>query len=120
VELLTVDLADARSLTEALKGADSLINVASLGFGHAPSIVGSAIAAGIRRAVFISTTAVETTLSASTKSVRLAAEEIIRNSGLAYTILRPTMIYGTSRDRNICRLIRYVNRWPIIPVFVDG
>ena len=30
------------------------------------------------------------------------------------------MIYGSSRDRNMCRLIRYLQRWPAIPVFGRG
>src|ERR1700716_3066834 len=65
-------------------------------------------------------TAVNTSLNAPSKSIRLAAEATIRGSGLAYTILRPTMIFGSSRDRNICRLVRYLNRWPVIPIFGDG
>lgn len=119
-ELIFGDLEDLASLTSALRGVDVLVNIASLGFGHAPNIVGSAVAAGVRRGIFVSTTAVNTTLNAASKSVRLAAEQTIRQSGLAYTILRPTMIYGSRRDRNICRLINHLNRWPIIPVFGDG
>jgi nucleoside-diphosphate-sugar epimerase len=120
VELVYGDLDDQDALARVLRGMDVLVNIASLGFGHAPNIVGSAVAAGIRRSVFISTTAVNTSLNAPSKSVRLAAEELIRDSGLAHTILRPTMIFGSSRDRNICRLVRYLNRWPFIPVFGDG
>ena len=40
----------------------------------------------------------------------------MRDSGLAWTILRPTMIYGTPEDRNIVRLIRFVDRSPVVPV----
>ena len=40
----------------------------------------------------------------------------MRSSGLAWTILRPTMIYGTPGDRNIARLIRFVRRSPVVPV----
>jgi nucleoside-diphosphate-sugar epimerase len=120
IELVYGDLGDQSSLTTALAGCDVLVNIASLGFGHARPIVASAVAANIRRAVFVSTTAVETTLNAASKSIRLAAEDTVRQSELAFTILRPTMIYGSSRDRNICRLIHYVNRWPVIPIFGDG
>lgn len=120
LELRRGDFNDPQSLKQALIGREALINVASLGFGHAPAIVQAAEAAGIRRAIFVSTTAVSTTLNAASKLVRLAAEDTIRQSALAYTILRPTMIYGSPRDRNITRLIRYVRRWPVIPVFGDG
>ncbi|HMZ07586.1 MAG TPA: NAD-dependent epimerase/dehydratase family protein, partial [Anaerolineales bacterium] len=37
-----------------------------------------------------------------------------------YTILRPTMIYGSPRDRNMWRLIRLLKIIPIIPIFGDG
>ena len=30
------------------------------------------------------------------------------------------MIYGTERDRNMCRLIRFINRSPIIPIPGSG
>lgn len=120
LELVKGDLDDRASLELALHGTDALVNVASLGFGHAPNIVNAAVAAGVKRAVFISTTAIFTTLNAPSKTVRLAAEETVRKSGLRYTILRPTMIYGSSRDRNMCRLIRYLRRWPVIPVFGAG
>jgi uncharacterized protein YbjT (DUF2867 family) len=120
VELAEGDLSDQSSLERALRGMDVLVNIASLGFGHAPNIVNAALAEGTRRALFISTTAIFTTLNAPSKSVRLAAEETIRASGLDYTILRPTMIYGSSRDRNMSSLIRYLRRWPAIPVFGRG
>lgn len=120
IEWVVGDIGDRTSLVRALEGVDILINIASLGFGHAPVIVDAAVSAGIRRAVFVSTTALFTKLNAASKSVRLNAEQTIVESGLAYTILRPTMIYGSSRDRNMSRLIRYLKRCPIIPVAGSG
>ena len=89
---------------------DALVNLASLGFGHAPAIVAAAAGAGLGRAVFVSTTAVTTALPARSKAVRLAAEDTIRTSGLAWTILRPTMIYGAPGDRNMSRLLALLAR----------
>src|ERR1700722_805638 len=101
------DLDDDAALTGVFAGArcDALVNLASLGFGHAPSIVAAAAGAGFGRAVFVSTTAVTTGLPARSKTVRLAAEATVRSSGLAWTILRPTMIYGAPGDRNMSRLL---------------
>lgn len=120
VEWATGDLANAESFTAALRGVDALVNIASLGFGHAESIVRSAKEAGVKRGIFISTTAIFTQLNAGSKSIRLAAEEAIQASGLDYTILRPTMIYGSPRDRNMWRLIRLLRITPIMPIFGDG
>jgi nucleoside-diphosphate-sugar epimerase len=120
VEWVTGDLSDTEALTSALRGVDALVNIASLGFGHAESILSSAKEAGVKRGLFISTTAIFTQLNADSKSARLAAEETIQASGLDYTILRPTMIYGSPRDRNMWRLIRLLRFSPIIPIFGDG
>ncbi|MEW6085824.1 MAG: NAD-dependent epimerase/dehydratase family protein [Chloroflexota bacterium] len=114
------DVSDSRSLTSAMQGIDALVNIASLGFGHADSIISAAQNARIKRAIFISTTAIFTQLNAKSKKVRVAAELVIENSGLKYTILRPTMIYGSPRDRNMWRLIRFMKYSPIVPIFGDG
>ena len=120
VEWVTGDLSDAQALTVALRDVDALVNIASLGFGHAYNIIASAKAAGVKRGIFISTTAIFTQLNAGSKSVRLAAEEAVQASGLDYTILRPTMIYGSPRDRNMWRLIRLLKVTPVMPIFGDG
>jgi len=100
----------------AAAGCDALVNLASLGFGHAPGIVAAAEKAGLARSVFVSTTAVTTSLPAASKRVRLAAEQCIRSSRLDWTIVRPTMIYGASGDRNLSRLLTVLRRTPVLPV----
>lgn len=120
IEVVLGDIADAASLAKALEGVDTLLNTASIGFGHGPGLVEAAEQAGVRRAIFISTTAIFTTLNAKTKSVREAAEARIKTSRLDWTIIRPTMIYGTARDRNMIRLVRFLQRWPLFPVIGDG
>jgi len=115
---LSGDLDDAARLP-ALFGAarcDALVNLASLGFGHAPAIAAAARAAGLDRAVFVSTTAVTTTLPARSKRIRLDAEQRIRESGLKWTVLRPTMIYGAPGDRNLARLLTLLPLVPLLPV----
>jgi len=113
-------LEDPQEMIYAMQGCDALVNIASLGFGHAETIVHSAQKAGIERALFISTTAIFTKLNSSSKNTRLAAEAAIQNSDLAFTILRPTMIYGSPRDRNMVRLIRWLQRFPLIPILGKG
>ena len=120
VEWAEGDLGDISSLRNAMRDADVLANIASIGFGHAPGIVDAAMHSHIKRAVFISTTAIFTTLSAPSKKIRLAAEETIRKTPLCYTILRPTMIYGRAEDRNMSRLIRFLKKWSIFPILGNG
>ena len=119
-EAVDGNIEDAESLDRAMIGIDVLVNIASLGLGHAPVIVARAQSAGIPRAVFVSTTSIFTQLNAPSKAVRIAAEEAINASRLDYVIFRPTMIYGTAEDRNICRLIRYLNVCSILPIVGPG
>ena len=114
------DLNDPAQLADQLAGCRALLNVASIGFGAAPLILEACQAAGVWRAVFVSTTAIFTQLNASSKTIRQAAEAAITASPLNTTILRPTMIYGTPGDRNMIRLVRWLSRWPVLPVFGSG
>ncbi|MEO8358268.1 MAG: NAD-dependent epimerase/dehydratase family protein [Chloroflexota bacterium] len=120
IEWAPGDISDTEVLSSSMQGTDALINIASLGFGHADSIISAAKKAGIQRAIFISTTAIFTQLNAESRTVRVAAELAIETSGLRYTVLRPTMIYGSDRDRNMWRLIRFMRYSPMVPVFGDG
>jgi nucleoside-diphosphate-sugar epimerase len=119
---IACDLDRGRELDEAFTTAraDVLVCLASLGRGHGPGIVAAAEEAGLTRAVFVSTTAVTTTLDPPTKQVRLAAEQQIHRCGLDWTILRPTMIYGAPGDRNLSRLLVLLRRTPVLPVPAAG
>jgi len=116
VSVVEGDMSVPDRLARLLGGADAFVHVASLGFGHADTLLAAVEASGVRRAVFFSSTAVFTRLPARTKRVRLAAEECIRSMTGDWTILRPTMIYGDGGDRNMARLIRFVARSPIVPL----
>jgi uncharacterized protein YbjT (DUF2867 family) len=99
-----------------LEGISTLIYCASMGFGHVPPLIAQLEASGVQRAMFISTTAIFTSLPSTSRTVRVAAEAAVQSSQLEWTILRPTMIYGTSRDRNISRLLRFLKRSPVFPL----
>lgn len=120
IELVFGDFEDPSSLENALEGGNTLINIASIGFGHGPKIVEMCEKNNIQRAIFVSTTAIFTNLNAQTKSIRKKAEDQIKNSNIDWNILRPTMIYGTQKDRNMCRLIKVIKKTPIFPVFGNG
>ena len=112
------DLDDPASVDAAfaVSDAEALVNLASLGFGHAPTIVAAAEEAGLHRAVFVSTTSIFTGLQTATKPIRLAAEDAVMTSALDWTIIRPTMIYGMPADRNMARLLRALRRLPVLPL----
>jgi uncharacterized protein YbjT (DUF2867 family) len=116
LEYVVGDLWDEASLREAFRGADTLVHVASLGFGWIDPLFSAIGSSSLRRGLFMSTTATLTKLPVRSKPIRMRAEALVASSGLDWTILRPTMIYGTPYDRNIARLVRFVMRSPVIPV----
>ena len=124
------DLDNPTSLDAAFKGQDTLIFVASMGFGHMPNVVKSCLDNQVKRAIFTSSTAIFTRLPAQSKDGRQMGEKCITASKLSWTILRPTMIYGRIGDRNVERLIRNLKYFPMFfipgsgealqqPIFVD-
>jgi uncharacterized protein YbjT (DUF2867 family) len=115
-QIVEGDLVEPRALSRLLDGQDGLLHIASLGFGHADGVVAAVRAARVPRAVFFSSTAIFTRLPAASKSVRIAAEERVRSLENTWTILRPTMIYGDVGDRNLSRLIRFISRFPVVPL----
>jgi nucleoside-diphosphate-sugar epimerase len=114
------ELDDYKSICEALEEKQALINIASLGFGNAPNIINACVEMKVKRSIFVSTTGIFTKLNPDRKGIRLEAERLIKESSLDYTIIRPTMIYGTPGDRNMWRLVKYLKRLPVLPVLGAG
>lgn len=114
------DLNNSRQLTKVLDGSHIFINIASIGFGAAKTILNSCNDSSIERVIFISSTSIFTNLNSKSKKIRLEAESIIKRSNLNWTILRPTMIYGTPDDRNMIRLIKWIDKVAFIPIFGKG
>jgi uncharacterized protein YbjT (DUF2867 family) len=120
VELAKGDLKDPSCLEDALQGVDALIHIPNLISVDVPKTLAAIKAATVKRAIFIGTTSMFTTVKARSKALRAAAERCILESDLEYTIIRPTMIYGSRRDRNMCRLITFLRRQPVMPVVGRG
>src|SRR5215208_1998681 len=95
VEILHGDAAREEDLYRALRDTDALLHVA--GIEYAPPVVQAASRAGVERVVIVGS-----------------------GSGLAWTILRPSMIYGSEQDRNVHRLLRFLERSSVFPVFGPG
>jgi uncharacterized protein YbjT (DUF2867 family) len=113
-EVIYGDLANPSDVQRALEGVSTLINVAHIRF--AEQIVPIAEQTGISRALFISSTRQFTRLDDPVAQEIARAEDVIRGSSLRYTILRPSMIYGDRRDKNVSRLTAMVRKSPIVPL----
>jgi uncharacterized protein YbjT (DUF2867 family) len=80
------------------------------------STINSLVSARVERAFFVTTTGIFSRYR-SCADVYKEAEALVLNSGIVSTILRPTMIYGNLKDRNMNKLIRVLSRTPVFPLF---
>ncbi|PIQ96749.1 MAG: hypothetical protein COV67_07850, partial [Nitrospinae bacterium CG11_big_fil_rev_8_21_14_0_20_56_8] len=71
--------------------------------------------AGIRRFVFVSSRAAHVDGGGYSRS-KLEAEECVRDSGLAWSIIRVAEVYGEGFHEGVDRLVRWIRSLPVIPV----
>ncbi|MBA3702863.1 MAG: NAD(P)H-binding protein [Actinomycetota bacterium] len=116
-EILRGDAAREEDLYRALRDTDAMLHVA--GIEYAPPVVRAASRAGVERILIVGSTSAHSAY-AFRSGPKVRMEELVRGSGLAWTILRPSMIYGSERDRNVHRLLRFLDRSPVFPVFGPG
>jgi nucleoside-diphosphate-sugar epimerase len=58
----------------------------------------------------------ERALSARLRDAEALLTQTARERGIACTIFRPTLIYGTGRDRSLAPIARFARRWRVLPV----
>ena len=128
VESRFLDLSDA-TVTPDLRGIDTLIHVAaetgkssrkrfdSVNHLATRRLLDTARAAGVREVIYISSIAVRSPLSHLYPYARSkqGAEEAVRDSGIPYTIVRPTMILGPGSP--IGAALEKLTRLPVLPLF---
>ena len=126
VEFAVGSLEDEAFLLESLKGVRTILHIA--GINLSPGIVKSAMLNKVDWIILVHTTGrFSKYKSASQEYIRIedAILELCKESlqglhKLNCTILRPTMIYGSSKDKNMYRLVNYLDRHVLFPLFGDG
>ncbi len=74
----------------------------------------------LKRVVFISSTTVLIPQKSKVKSQKINSEKLIKSSELDYTILRPTMIYGSKDDNNFSKMIGFIKKRGFFVTFGNG
>lgn len=83
------------------------------------NVLEAAKKAGVKRYLHMSALGTRPNARSRYHQTKWAAEELVRKSGLAWTIFRPSMIYGAG-DKSINVLSTIVRRAPFIPVLGNG
>jgi len=117
IELKVGNVENYDSLFAAIQEVKAVIHLVNI--RSSPQIIKACHDAGIKRVVFINTTGIFSKYQQYAEEYQ-RLESYMLSCGLDYTIIRPTMIYGNHQDKNIHKLIKIVNRYPIIPILGNG
>jgi len=118
VEIAVGDLRDRDSVFAACRGVEAVVSVAYISL--AQHLLEAITHFNIPRVVFLGSTGIYTKLPSTSARTKRDLEAVITSGDTHYTILRATMIYGNRRDRNIFRLLRFLKKSPVAPVFARG
>lgn len=117
VELYEGNVNDYASIIPALDSVSAVIHLVNI--RSSPQIIRACQDSDVKRVVFINTTGIFSKYQQYSEEYK-KLESAIEFCDLDYTIIRPTMIYGNQRDKNIHKLVRFVDRFPVIPVIGQG
>jgi NADH dehydrogenase len=82
-------------------------------------VLEAARAAGVRRYLHMSALGTRPDARSRYHRTKWEAEELVRRSGLEWTIFRPSVIYGPG-DGFVTMLARVIRRLPVVPIIGDG
>lgn len=136
VELRRGDSGDSASLEQAMAGIE--VVVATIQFPNHPvenprrgytyvkvdgegtaRLVAAARKAGVKRFVYLSGAGTREGQTQPWFVAKLMAERAVRESGIPYTIFRPSWVYGPE-DRSLNKFVGFARLLPFVPVIGSG
>jgi len=129
IRWVAMDLAEPDiGRTDSIGRADCLVHAAPIWL--LPPWLPRAADAGVRRLVAVSSTSRFTKQGSGSPGERETArrlteaevvvERTCRERGIRWTILRPTLVYGGGRDRNVSDVARFIRRFGFFPIAGEG
>ncbi|HEY9174566.1 MAG TPA: complex I NDUFA9 subunit family protein [Verrucomicrobiae bacterium] len=121
----------AETLDTAMLGVDAVIHlvgiISEIGkqtfenvhVQAAQNVVGAAKRAGVRRFIHMSALGTRPKAASRYHQTKRAAEEIVRGSGLEWTVFRPSLIYGPG-DHFVSLFAKLARLSPVLPVTGPG
>ncbi len=131
VELFHGNVLYAPSIEGAMQGANCVIHLVGIiherkenTFERAHTqatqhVVDEAKKSGVKRFLHMSALGTRANARSRYHQTKWAAEEYVRQSRLAWTIFRPSVIYGP-KDKSVNTLVKVMRRLPFVPVLGNG
>lgn len=125
------DITDPASYSWGLEGVDAVVHMAAVTHTNDEkryhdvnaagtlNLIKACVAHGVRRFVFVSTRAISVDGGGYSRS-KLIAERYVQESGIDWVILRIGEVYGLPDNGGVDALVRYIDRYPFVPVAGDG
>jgi NADH dehydrogenase len=130
VEVRPLNFGDPQGLVASLEGADILYNTYWVRFArggvthdtaveNSRALLRAAVEAGVRRVVHVSITNATQDSPLPYFRGKALAEMAVRDSGLSYAIVRPTVLFSPE-DILINNIAWFLRRFPVFPIAGDG
>ena len=128
VEVFYGDVSDANTIREAFVGVDLVYHLAAILLSTKPgaferinaggthNVVAAAQAAHVKRLVYVSSISVTYPVLTEYGKSKLAGESFVKNSGLEWTIVRPTLVISSpigTGGIEFNMFVSYVKRFPV-------
>ena len=84
------------------------------------NITEEAARAGVGHFIYVSSASVTYPAPTPYSLSKRKAEEIVKKSGLTYTILRPTLVYGEKGGQEFDMYLDYLKKFPVVPFIGNG
>ena len=125
------DLLDRNTLVEATKSAELVVHLAALNHSNSSedyfrvnvdgtrNLLDACAINGVQRFIYVSLHAAHPDGGSYSES-KLKAEELVKNSGLPWVILRPTEVFGQNSTGTVNKLIKWIQSSPVVPSIGNG
>lgn len=117
IRAAVADCDDPEAVDRAVEGTDAVVHVAGITVWR--GLAGARGLGGPRSVVVVSSAGVYSRHRASAAAYRRGEDELRLRRPDA-VIVRPTMIYGSPRDRNVHDVIRIARRYGVLPLIGPG
>lgn len=126
------DVVSGTGLTEALASMDAVVHLVGVirekgmntfervHVDGTRNVLAAAAAAGVERFVFMSALGADLEAPSDYQRTKAEAEALVRASGMTWTIMRPSLIFGMGDDFFSGTLRDLVVKPPVVPVVGDG
>ena len=122
IEKVFGDLSDREFINSTMVGVEQVMHIYNI--HHSPIIVEAAINNEVERVILVHTTGIYSKFKEASEGYKKVENQLLKittspHCSTSLTILRPSMIYGDTCDRNISKFIKMIDKLRIIPV-IDG